>query len=323
MSSSTERPSGAFRAELPAVALLRKLTQLSRAVAQAASLDDILQLAASQAAAILDADQSLLMLVGDDGLAHVRATEGLGRSLVQSLSAPLDESLIARVEHALVGKAHRAFMAVPLIVQGDVTGLVAVTRPGVAPWSAEAEAVLAAIADQSAAPIEIARLTEEVRQARLIAENARLSEAEREARVALETERARLATVIDNMPVGVVLAEAPSGRVVFRNRTVNQISGLDESPVAGIADYGRLTGLHPDGSPYEKTEWPLARAVLHGETVTGEEVEIIRPDGSRAILSMNAAPIRDAGGTLIAAVTAFQDVTHRRRVEQHLRQVQQ
>ena len=322
MSSSTERSSGAFRAELPAVALLRKLSQLSRAVAQAASLDEILQLAANQAAAILVADQTLLMLVGDDGLAHVRASEGVDPALTVGLSAPLDETLIARVQRALVGNADRAFMAVPLIVQGEVTGLVAVTRPSSSPWSAEEEAALAAIADQSAAPIEIARLTEEVRQARLIAENARLSEAEREARMALEAERARLATVLDNMPVGVVLAEAPSGRVVFRNRTVGQLSGLEDGPVDSIAAYGKLTGLHQDGRPYAKTEWPLARAVLHGETVSGEEIEIVRLDGSRAILSMNAAPIRDASGTIIAAVTAFQDVTHRRRVEQHLRQVQ-
>jgi PAS domain S-box-containing protein len=323
MSSSTERPSGAFRADLPAIPLLRKLTQLSRAVAQAASLDEILQLAASQAATILDADQTLLMLVGDDGLAHVRASEGVDRAVTAALTTPLDEKLIERVERALVGKAHRAFMAVPLIVQGEVTGLVAVTRSSSSPWTVEEETTLAAIADQSAAPIEIARLTEEVRQARLIAENTRLSEAEREARAALEVERARLATVLDNIPVGVVLAEAPSGRVIFRNRAVSQLSGLEEDPVDSIAAYGRLTGLHQDGRPYAKTEWPLARAILYAETVSGEEIEIVRLDGSRAIFSMNAAPIRDASGTVIAAVTAFHDVTHRRRVEEHLRQVQQ
>jgi two-component system cell cycle sensor histidine kinase/response regulator CckA len=305
VSSSIERPSGAFRAELPAVALLRKLTQLSRAVAQAASLDEILQLAASQAAAILDADQTLLMLVGDDGLAHVRASEGVNRALARELGSPLDEKLITRVEQALVGQADCCFMAVPLIVQGDVTGLIAVTRSKSSPWTVEEETALAAIADQSAAPIEIARLTEEVRQARLIAENARLSEAEREARSALDAERARLATVLDNMPIAVVL------------------TGLDEDPVDSLADYGRLTGLHQDGQPYGKTEWPLARAILSGETVSGEEIEILRLDGSRAIFSINAAPIRDAEGTVTAAVTAFHDVTHRRRVEEHLRQVQQ
>src|SRR5215210_7597922 len=283
MSSSTERPSGAFRAELPAVALLRKLTQLSRAVAQAASLDEILQLAASQAAAILDADQSLLMLVGDDGLAHVRASEGIDRALTGELSSPLDEKLITRVEQTLVGQADCSFMAVPLIVQGDVTGLIAVTRSKSSPWTVEEETALAAIADQSAAPIEIARLTEEVRQVRLIAENARLSEAEREARSALEAERARLATVLDNIPVAVVLAEAPSGRIIFRNRATLQLTGLNDDPTDGISAYGKLTGFHQDGRPYAKTEWPLARAILLGETINGEEIEVVRQDGTRVI----------------------------------------
>jgi two-component system cell cycle sensor histidine kinase/response regulator CckA len=323
VSSSTERASGAFRAELPAVGLLRKLTQLSRAVAQAASLDEILQLAARQATAILEAEQTLLMLVGDDGLAHVRASEGIAQPSTLALSAALDERLIARVEQMLVGNADRAFMAVPLIVQGEVTGLLAATRNSASPWSAEEEAVLAAIADQSAAPIEIARLTEEVRQARLIAENARLSEAEREARLALEAERARLATVLDNIPIGVVLAEAPSGRIVFRNRAVGQLSGVADTPVDEIAGYNRVRGMRPDGRPYQPAEWPLARALSQGETVSAEEIEIVRSDGSQSTWSVNAAPIRDQSGVVVAAVTAFHDVSHRRRVEQHLRQVQQ
>jgi PAS domain S-box-containing protein len=322
VSSSVNRPSGAFRAEAPSVALLRKLTQLSRAIAQSASLDEILQLAAGQAAAILGADQTVVMLLGDDGLAHVRACEGVDQARVTGFAGPLDEKLIGRVED-LLGGSTRSFMAVPLIVQGEVTGLFAVTRPGTVSWSAEEEATLAAVADQSGAPIEIARLTEAVRQARLIAENLRLSEAEREARAALEEERGRLITVLDNMPVGVVLAEAPSGRVAFRNRTMAQLSGLDNTPVNAIAQYTLLTGLRPDGRPYGPTEWPIARAILQGETVSGEEIEIIRPDGSRAIFSLNAAPIRDATGTIVAAVSAVHDVTHRRRVEQHLRQVQQ
>jgi two-component system, cell cycle sensor histidine kinase and response regulator CckA len=323
VSTSAGRPSGAFRTPSPAVTLLRKLTELSRAVAQAQSLDDILQLAASHAAIILEADQTVVMLLGDDGLAHMRACHGIDRAVAASLTGVLNEQLIGQVERTLVGSGDRAFMAVPLIVQGEVTGLFAVTRPGPDPWSDDDETALAAIADQSAAPIEIARLSEEVRQARLVAENARLSEAEREARANLEFERARLATVLDNMPVGVVLAEAPSGRIIFRNRMVAQLSGLQDNPPESFAEYGRLTGLHQDGRPYEKTEWPLARAVLLGETVNGEEIEIVRKDGSRAIFSMNAAPIRNADGTVTAAVTAYQDVTHRRRVEQHLRQIQQ
>jgi two-component system, cell cycle sensor histidine kinase and response regulator CckA len=322
VSSNVSRPSGAFGTDAPAVALLRKLTQLSRAVAQAASLDQILQLAAAQAATILDADQTLLMLVGDDGLAHVRASEGVDSGLTASLSGPLDEKLIERIERALIGSASRCFMAVPLIVQGEVTGLVAVARQGTEAWDDEAEALLAAVADQSAAPIEIARLSEEVRQARLIAENLRLTEAEREARTALEAERARLATVLDNIPVGVVLAEVASGQIIFRNRGVAQLIGPQDFPSSSVAEGPRFAGLHPDGRAYTPAEWPLARAVL-GEVVSNEEIEIIRPDGTRVFFSFTAAPILDSSGAVVAAVTAFHDVTHRRRVEQHLRQVQQ
>jgi two-component system, cell cycle sensor histidine kinase and response regulator CckA len=318
-----DRTRGAFGTDVPAVALLRKLTQLSRAVAQAASLDHILQLAAAHAATILDADQTLLMLVGDDGLAHVRASEGVAAGVAGSLSGRLDEKLIERVERALTGSSARSFIAVPLIVQGEVTGLVAVARPGAEAWDDEAEALLAAVADQSAAPIEIARLSEEVRQARLIAENLRLTEAEREARTALEAERARLATVLDNLPVGVVLAEAPSGQIIFRNRGVARLLGDQYVPTGNIAEGPRFTGLRADGRRYAPVEWPLARAVLQGEVVSNEEVEIVRPDGTHAFYSFNAAPILDASGTIVAAVSAFHDVTHRRRVEQHLRQVQQ
>jgi signal transduction histidine kinase len=198
-----------------------------------------------------------------------------------------------------------------------------VTRLGAEVWSEEDEAALAAVADLSAAPIEIARLSEEVRQVRLVAENARLGEAERLARAELEAERARLATVLDNIPVGVLLAQAPSGRIIFRNRSVTQLSGVEDEPAPDISGYGRLTGFRLDGSAYTPQEWPLARAITHGEAVSGEEAEIVRQDGSRAVFSINAAPIRDATGRIVAAVSTFHDVTHRRRVEQHLRQVQQ
>ena len=111
--------------------------------------------------------------------------------------------------------------------------------------------VLAAVADQSAAPIEIARLSEEVRQVRLVAENARLGQAERAARAELEAERARLATVLDNIPVGVVLAEAPSGQVTFRNRTVAQLRGNSEELNGRIRGTTRSRRISQRGRAYE------------------------------------------------------------------------
>jgi two-component system, cell cycle sensor histidine kinase and response regulator CckA len=305
------------------VAVLRQLTALSRAVAQADSLDDILDLAAREAAGMLGADQTVLMLVGDDGRAHSRAVHGIDPSVAAGLEGELNERLIERLEETLVGGAPRTFMAVPLIVQGEVTGLLAVARAGERAWTPVDEAVLAAVADQSAAPIEIARLSEEVRQARLVAENVRLLEAEREARAELDTERMRLASVLDNIPSGVVLVEAPSGRISFVNRAV---AGLLRLPPAAAKESVidiLYASVHADGRPYAPGEWPLARALVQGEAVVSEEVECVVADGTSATFSVNATAIRDPEGVIVAAVATLSDVTHRRQVERHLRQVQQ
>jgi two-component system cell cycle sensor histidine kinase/response regulator CckA len=306
-----------------ALAVLRQLTALSRAVAQAASLEDILDLAARQAAGMLGADQTVLMLVGDDGRAHSRAVHGIDPSVAAALEGELNEHLIERLEQTLVGGATRAFMAVPLIVQGEVTGLLAVTREGGGRWTPVDEAVLAAVADQSAAPIEIARLSEEVRQARLVAENLRLSEAERAARAELDAERMRLASVLDNIPSGVMLVEAPFGRVSFVNRAVARLLRLPEGEETEPILEMLLASRHADGRPYASGEWPIVRALAEGETVVSEEVECVVGDGTTATLSVNADAIRDAEGVIVAAVATLSDVTQRRRVERHLRQVQQ
>ena len=324
--SADALPAGAIAARgAPdgALAVLRQLTALSRAVAQAASLEDILDLAARQAAGMVGADQTVLMLVGDDGQAHSRAVHGIDPSVAAGLVGELNERLIERLGETLVGGGPRAFMAVPLIVQGEVTGLLAVTREGGGSWTPVDEAVLAAVADQSAAPIEIARLSEEVRQARLVAENLRLAEAERAARTELDAERARLAGVLDNIPSGVVLVEAPSGRVTFVNRAIAGLLRLPEAATRAAVIDMLYASTHPDGRPYASGEWPLARALSDGDTVVSEEVECVVGDGTSATFSVNATAIRDAEGAIVAAVATLSDMTQRRRVERHLRQVQQ
>jgi two-component system cell cycle sensor histidine kinase/response regulator CckA len=308
------------QAAQPAVTIVRQLTALSRAVAHAASLEHILQLAAQQAATLLAADQTILMLVGDDGRAHGRAAHAVDPALMAGLAGARDERLLQRLQEVLTGGADRVFMAVPLIVQGAVTGLLAVARPADAPWTSSDEAILAAVADQSAAPIEIARLSEEVRQARLVADNLRLYEAERAARAELEAERARLAVILEHISAGVVLVEAPSGRVTFANRPAARLLGLPDD--ASREALGAIvTG--PVRPPQDSAEWPLGRALRTGDTITGEDVEYLRPDGTGVTLSVNATPIQDASGEAVGALTTFADVTQRRLVQQHLQRIQQ
>lgn len=46
------------------------------------------------------------------------------------------------------------------------------------------------------------------------------------------------------------------------------------------------------------------------------ECYTVRPDGTRRIVRVNSAPVRDEGGNVVAAVKAFDDVTERARAEE-------
>jgi PAS domain S-box-containing protein len=61
----------------------------------------------------------------------------------------------------------------------------------------------------------------------------------------------------------------------------------------------------------EAREWPLERALTTGEVVNGELIDIVRADGAQAVIEVNAAPVRDPDGRVVAGVQVFWDVTVR------------
>ncbi len=134
------------------------------------------------------------------------------------------------------------------------------------------------------------------------------------ARRAAERELARqqavLQAVLAELPVGVMIAEAPSGKLLLSNQEVERIWGPPASD--------GWPGCHPDGRPYAPEEWPLARAVLAGEAVVDEEVLVRRRDGAQATILLGARPVHDAAGRVVAGVTVAHDVTAFRAQEQAL-----
>jgi PAS domain S-box-containing protein len=90
--------------------------------------------------------------------------------------------------------------------------------------------------------------------------------------VDIEAERSRLAAVLDQLPVGVILAEASTGRLVLGNRRVEAIIGKPFIHAEEISGYSQYEGFHLDGRPYAPEEWPMARSLLTGEVVQGEEI---------------------------------------------------
>ena len=130
----------------------------------------------------------------------------------------------------------------------------------------------------------------------------------------LAQERARLTAILDQMPAGVVIAAAPSGEVTYANGAARAIFGGDIA-ADRAANYDKaFTAWDGDGRELSSHEYPLVRA-LGGEIVTGQEVRFRRPDGATAVVRANAAPIRDERGAIVAAVTAYYDITAQKELE--------
>jgi PAS domain S-box-containing protein len=170
----------------------------------------------------------------------------------------------------------------------------------------------------------LARLPGSMRRALVEAEERRRlrnAEAEREKLLEeLSVQHRQLTEVLRQMPAGVIIAEAPSCKLIMGNGEVAQIWRQEFLPSTNLEEYKAGRGFHPDGRPYQSQEWPLARSIMAGEMVTNEEVEILRGDGTRGALSINSAPIRDGDGRIVAGVVTFFDITERKQVERRLRE---
>ncbi len=134
----------------------------------------------------------------------------------------------------------------------------------------------------------------------------------------MESELIKLEAVLEQLPSGVTIEEAPSGRLLYHNAQGDRLLG---HPVIAAQDYlkRRYGALHDDDTMFGPEEYPIARA-LTGENISMEEVRYRRGDGTLIHLSISAAPIRDLEGNIVAAVSIFNDITDRKGAEEALKE---
>ena len=164
--------------------------------------------------------------------------------------------------------------------------------------------------------VVISEITAETLQRRQVEA---LAEEARQAAEAYKGESERLQTVLQQMPSGVIIADAPSGRLVTGNPQVARIWRHDFYASVDVTDYAGYKGFHTDGRPYEPQEWPLARSIQKAETVTGEEIRILRGDGTFGTILVSSSPILNQAHEVTAAVVVFDEITERKAAEDALR----
>ncbi len=167
-----------------AAATLRKLGRVSEAALEHLSLSDLLHALLERIVEVLQADTGAILLVGADEHLHVRATVGIEQEIVRAIPVPLGVGMAGRVaasrapllipdlsEIELVSPVLRerginSVVAIPLIVEERVIGVVHAGSEAFAQFVEEDARLLELIADRIALAINQASLHEAERAAR-------------------------------------------------------------------------------------------------------------------------------------------------------------
>ena len=141
----------------------------------------------------------------------------------------------------------------------------------------------------------------------------------KKAEEALRRSEARLQAIFDAVPIGIVIADAPHGRVVMGNPRAEVILRTPVTPLVLIDDYCRASdSFTPGNTEYPSGENPLADAILNGKHLGPQEYLRYYSDGTSSWVSLSAAPVIDSDGTVSGGVVAVQDIDEEKRERQRL-----
>jgi diguanylate cyclase (GGDEF)-like protein/PAS domain S-box-containing protein len=126
-----------------------------------------------------------------------------------------------------------------------------------------------------------------------------------------------LKKVVDVLPVGVWLMDE-TGRILYGNSAGQRIVG--GAHTAGVDRFRASKGWWvATGKPIAVDEWAASRAIHKGEIAINEEIEIECLDGTHKVILNSAIPIRNENGAIVGAMVVDNDITERKRFEDHLR----
>ncbi len=128
----------------------------------------------------------------------------------------------------------------------------------------------------------------------------------------------QLRAIIDALPVGVLVAEVPGGRILEGNAAMETIRRGPVIYSEDVSVYRYWNAVHENGEPVLENEYPLARA-LAGEERPALECRHLRGDGSWGWINIVGAPIRSEQGEIIAAIVAVTDIDEIKTAEEQRR----
>lgn len=129
-------------------------------------------------------------------------------------------------------------------------------------------------------------------------------------------QRERMRVLLEELPTGVILLSAPEGRPIIVNGFLERMLGSEIKDDIDLNEFVLAYGLSQEnGAPFSTRELSLGASMASGIESSSPEVFIHRKDGSEAVVSITAAPIKNSAGEVTSVVGIFEDQTKRHEVD--------
>ncbi len=280
------------------------LLQISRAMTSRLDLPSLLRLILTNAAEIVRAEAGLIALRrGQSSALTIHASYNIPSALLPRF-APLLTDVPLRTDHfifpdlqlrldmvarAILLPLHQV-IALPLVFEERLLGLIYLFRSGTAAFTANDRAVLTSFADQAAIAVRNAQLYQQ-----------------------LSEEKQQLDAIIQHSADGVMILDADLRIQVF-NRALSQMTGWSAEAALGRPCY-EVLALEQASGPNLCGPDPVEEMFPDGQPVMVEGL-LSRPSGSRLAVSITYSPLYDEDGRLTRIIANVVDITRFREAEE-------
>lgn len=139
----------------------------------------------------------------------------------------------------------------------------------------------------------------------------------KQAELALRESESRYRNLIHCLETPLYTTDA-EGRITMFNNAAAQLWGR-EPEVGKDMWCGSYKIFRPDGSDLPLDQCPMAVCLKEHRPVRGEEILVVRPDGSMRNVAPHPQPLYDESGNMVGAINMLIDVTDIKKTERALR----
>jgi PAS domain S-box-containing protein len=157
-----------------------------------------------------------------------------------------------------------------------------------------------------------------------ITERVRAEEELKRSENALNRQNELFTLLLKNLPVGVFMVEAPSGKPIMANEAAMQLLGRGILPDTSHYNLAEVYNTYKVGSTghYPVDEMPIYMG-MQGISAHIDDMIVIRPDGTQTLLEIFGSPVTDNQGNIWASLVSFTDITERKNAEVTLKNSQE